>query len=1219
MKRIDCKIFAAMALVVGLVFAAPVLTLAQIATGTLAGRVADEQGGGIPGATITLVSATRGTTIDGVTNDSGDFVIPNIPRDTYLVRVTMDGFKTMERPNVEVSPGQRVVVPTMTITVGALNETVTVTGEAPMIQSQTGERSFTVSAEAIQELPMNSRNWSAFTALTPGVIGQTRMGNVGQQNNNVMLDGVAIMDTGNNGTMLQTNVDAIGEIRILTQGYQAEFGRASGMQITAITKSGTNQIRGSFYDLERNSDWNSNTWARIKNGQPKQVSKQRDFGYTLGGPIGKPGGDNKLFFFYSHEFRPRTSAGNINQFRVPTALERRGDFSETRDNNGALFNLIRDPLSSSPCTAANTAGCFRDGGVLGRIPQNRLFQPSLNILSIYPLPNVEGLNYNYESASPEDKRLTQQPTVRVDYHISNRIRLTTKYTGQIGTVKPTVGSIPGFNDQLQKFPFIYQPSATVDFTVNQSTFIEATYGMIQNQLGSPLISEASNRCNIGLCNLPTLYPDPVVDERYYNRDVLEAIETPFYVDGKIMLPPTFAWGGRVANAPPNLSYPGFLNLNRTHNITVSGTKLSGNHTFKAGFYYFTAYKAENLGVGIIAPANGALSFANDTNNPFDTGFGFSNAAIGAFTQYQQQSKFIQGAHKYKNVEWFVQDNWKVSNRFTLDYGMRFIHQQPQHDSYQQAANFFLDQWDQSKAPVLYHPACPGGGTCATNVRQARDPRTNALMGPNSGVLIATLVPGSGVIANGVIQAGQGIAKENYTWPFLAFSPRIGAAYDVSGTQKFVVRGNFGLFTDRPEGNHSVNQMGNPPFSTTATVRNATLQNLGANPVTTVPQLAIFKYDAELPTSMQWSTGFQMALPWASAIDVSYVGEHRYNLLTQFNQPIDINAPDFGAAYLPQNQDPTLAPSSVPGQNAVSTDLMRPIRGFGAINLQWPMFWTDYHSVQMSFNRRFRDGFQFGFNYTLGLSQTGTNTLNANSGMRLQHNADGTYEIRADWEEAEELLKDNGIRPHALKGNFIWDLPGVDGASAAMKVVGAIVNDWQISGIYTGVSGTPYDIGYTYNAGGSNQNLTGSPSYAARIRIVGDTGSGCSDNQYAQFNTAAFAGPTYNSLGLESGRNYMKGCFENNFDFAVARNIRLGGSRSLQFRVDIFNAFNTVVYTGRVNTLQLNSPTDQTVRNPQFNADGSVIATRTRPQDAGFGAVTGAADLRSIQLQIRLGF
>ncbi|HKY20616.1 MAG TPA: carboxypeptidase-like regulatory domain-containing protein [Vicinamibacterales bacterium] len=1217
MRRTNC--FAVLVLLSGLVLAAPVSALAQIATGTIAGRVADDQGGGVPGATVTLVSSTRGTTIDGVTNESGDFVIPNIPRDTYLVRVTMDGFKTVERPNVEVSPGQRVVVPTLTISVGALNETVTVTGEAPLIQSQTGERSFTVSTEAIQELPMNSRDWTAFTTMTPGVVGDTRLGNVGRQNNNVMLDGVAIMDTGNNGTMLRTNLDAIGEIRILTQGYQAEFGRGSGMQITAVTKSGTNQFRGSFYDLERNSDWNSNSWVRMKNGDPKVVSKDRDWGYTLGGPIGKAGGDNNLFFFYSHEYRPRTTAGAINRFRVPTALERQGDFSQTRDNNGALFPFIRDASTGLPCGAADTRGCFADGGVLGRIPQNRLFQPSLNILNIWPLPNASGLNYNYETVAPEDKRLTQQPTIRVDYHMSNRVRLTTKYTGQFRTVKVSPGSIPGFNDTLQKFPFIHQPSATVDFTLSQSLFMEATYGMIQNELGAPLITPSSNRCNIGLCNLPTLFPDPVVDERYYERDVLEALNTPFFVDGKIMLPPTFNWGGRIANSPPNLAYPGFVNLNRTHNITVSGTKLAGNHTFKAGFYYFTAYKAENLGVGIIVPANGALNFQNDTNNPLDSGFGYANAALGIFSQYQQQSKFIEGAHKYKNVEWYLQDNWKVSNRFTLDYGIRFIHQQPQHDSYQQASNFFLDKWKQSDAPALYQAACPGGGTCASNVRQARDPRTGALQGTNSAVLIGTIVPGSGNLTNGIIQAGQGIAKENYTWPFLAYSPRIGAAYDISGTQTFVIRGNFGLFTDRIEGNHSVNQMGNPPISTTATVRNATLQNLGANPVTTVPQLAIFKYDADMPTSTQWSAGFQMALPWASAIDVSYVGEHKYNLPTRYNEPVDINAPDFGAAYLPQNQDPTRAPSTVPGENAVSTDLMRPIRGFGTINMQWPMFWTDYHSLQMSFNRRFRDGFQLGFNYTLGLSQTGTNNLLPANGMRLQHNADGTYSIREDYKDAEELLKDNGIRPHALKGHFIWNLPGIDGGGTATKVVGAIVNDWQVSGIYTGTSGETYDIGYSYNSGGSNQNLTGSPSYAARIRIVGDPGSGCSDNQYAQFNTAAFAGPTYNSLGLESGRNYMRGCFQNTFDFAIARNIRLGGNRQLQFRVDIFNAFNTVNITNRQRELQLNSPTDQTIRNPQYLADGSLNAARLTPRTAGFGAATEAADLRTIQVQIRLGF
>ena len=151
------------------------------------------------------------------------------------------------------------------------------------------------------------------------------------------------------------------------------------------------------------------------------------------------------------------------------------------------------------------------------------------------------------------------------------------------------------------------------------------------------------------------------------------------------------------------------------------------------------------------------------------------------------------------------------------------------------------------------------------------------------------------------------------------------------------------------------------------------------------------------------------------------------------------------------------------------------------------------------------------------------------------------------------------------------------------------------------------------------NLTGSPSYPAMIRIVGDTGSGCSDNQYGQFNVTAFAGPQTGSLGLESGRNYMVGCPDHTLDLAIARNIRLGGSRQIQLRVDIFNALNTVVYNGRVTQVQLNSPTDQTVRNPQYLADGQVDPDRLTPRNAGFGAVTGAQAMRSIQVQLRFAF
>lgn len=1211
MNRKLCKTAMTTVAVLAAILGANALLSAQVATGTIAGTVHDAQGGVMPGATVTAVSATRGTSVDVITNSGGDFVFPNVAGDRYHIRVTMSGFKTLERRDVAVSPGDRVVVGTLVIEVGSLNETITVSTEAPLIQAQTGERSFTVNSEAMQNLPINSRNWSAMTALIPGTVGSVRLGSPGANNNNVMMDGVAIMDTGNNGQMLQTNIDAIGEVKVLSSGYQAEYGRASGMQITAVTKSGTNQFHGTVYDIERNSDWNANSWQNAENGIAKPVSKQRDWGYTIGGPVGRPGGDNKLFFFYGHEFRPRTSGGNINRFRVPTLLERTGNFSQSTNNNGQAIPQLRDAVN----------GTTFPGNI---IPVNRLYAIGVSILNLWPAPNATGLNYNYESTSPIDERLTQQPTARVDYQPSSRLRISAKYTGQLATVKPTVGSIPGFNDTMNRYPFIYQPSVTVNYTVSPTLFLEGTYGYIRNQLGTPIISEASNRCNVGLCDIPLLFPDAgVVDSRYYNPTVLEAINSPMFVDGRIVLPPSFSWGNLVANQPPNLIYPAFLNLNRTHNVSLSATKIAGRHSFKAGFYWFNAYKAENLGIAGATPFYGAINFGNDTNNPLDSGFGFANAALGIYSSYAQQSKFVEGAYRYNNTEWFVQDNWRVNNRLTLDYGLRFTHQQPQHDSLLQASNFFPNLWSQAAAPALYVPGCLNTSPCTGANRVAVNPLNGQSLGAGSSLAIATLVPNSGDPANGVIQAGQGIAKENYVWPSTVVAPRIGIAYDLSGNQSMVLRGNVGLFYDRPEGNTTSNQIGNLPHSTNTTVRYSRLQDLGVGGLATraPATLNVFKYEADIPTSVQWSAGVQMALPWASALDVSYVGTHGYNLMNPFNQTIDINAVPFGAAFAPQNQDATLAASATPGGAALSTDLLRPLPGFGQIQMQWPRFWTDFHSIQSSFNRRFRNGLQFSMNYTLTLRQAGTNTLNSNEGLRVVLDpATGVISDHPSWAEAEDLLgEDNGLRRHVIRGNVVWDMPDLQADSGAKRWVSYLVNDWQISSVLTAGSGAPYNIGYSYQSGGSSINLTGSPNYAARARILGDTGSGCDGDQYSQFNTASFAGPLTGSLGLESGRNYLVACADKTIDLSLSRSIRIGGGRSIELRAEIFNLFNTVIYSGRQTTMELNSPTDPTLRNNQYNADGTINTNRLKPQDAGFGAVNSAQAMRSTQLQIRFRF
>jgi hypothetical protein len=1224
---------------------------AQITTGTVTGTVRDPQGGVIPGATVVLISESRGTRLAPVvTNATGDFVVPNVTADTYTVEVTLESFKTVRRTGITVSGADRVGVPAIVLEPGALTETVNVTAEAAIVQSQSAERSFAIATEQIENLPINRSNFTSLTAFTPGVVaggasaGGTRLGGAGQ--NNIMMDGISAMDTGNNGQMLNMNIESIGEVKILTQGYQAEYGRSSGLQITAVTKSGTNRYRGSVYDVERNSDWNSNSWVNMKNGDPKVLNEERDWGYSIGGPIGKPGGQNKLFFFYSHEYRPRNQAintGNPIRLRVPTALERAGDFSQTFATNtngeslGTLNPFIKDPLSPNACSATNTSGCFQSGGVIGRIPTDRTYGPGLAVLNRFPLPNkVQEINttYNFQiggdgyPALPMVENLTHQPALRIDYQMSSKLRLTGNYSGQRARKLVTPGTIPGFTDVLTPYPYITRYALTVNYTMNPTTFIEGTYGFIRNELtggneGGVLVNDSSNRLN-GLADFPLLYPEAgIVNQRYYAYEVMQDVMPPFWDGTKLNLPPVFGWGNRIGSAPPNQRYPGWLNINRTQDVAVSLTKVMGRHTFKAGFYNNHSFKAQNTGAGGIANLTfqGFVNFGNDTNNGLDTGFGFANAASGVFTQYLQASSFIEGHMVYDNTEFYVQDNWKANSRLTLDYGIRFTRQQPQHDRFQQMSNFFPELWSPSQAPVLYVSGCSNGAaTCSGNTRNAKDPRTGQLYlvpGINTQAAIGTPIPNSGNLLNGIRQAGDGIAKTGYVWPKLVLGPRVGVAYDLTGDQSTVLRAGGGLFYDRPDGNTVFSIPGNPPIATAQDLRNGMLQTLGSGLSTIgVPALVTFQYDAKVPAQWHWQVGVQKALPWATSVDVSYVGNRGFNRLGGFQggTTVNLNAVDIGAAYRSENQDPTLVGStSVPGAAAFTTNLLRPYPGLSNINQNTTDFWDLYHSMQMSLNRRFRNGFSFGANYTWGIFFEGNTGLQ----RRLQHNSDGSFSLRADQAEYEELNKELDRRPHYLKANAVWDLPNAP--SRFGNVIGAVLNDWQIAGVLTAGSGTAYDLSFSYNANGGSVNLTGSPDYGARIIYLRDAGSGCSDNQYAQFDMNAVTGPSYHSVGLESGRNILRGCPDKTVDLAIMRDIRVGGGRRLEFRLDVFNAFNTIVINGRQTQIQYNSPTDLTIRNPQYNADGSLNTARLTPRTAGFGAATGAQAMRNMQVQLRFAF
>jgi hypothetical protein len=1236
-------------LIVVLGFAVP--SVAQITTGTVVGNVKDSTGGVVPGATVVLISEARGTkSVPAVTNAAGDFVFPNLTADVYTVEVTMDGFRTVRRASIAVSGGDRVTVPNLTLEPGGASETVNVTSEAPLIQASSGERSFAVSQVQIANLPVpHLSSFTAYTSLTPGVVdggasaGGTRLGGAGQ--NNIMMDGISAMDTGNNGQMLQMNVESIAEVKVLTQGYQAEYGRSSGLQITAVTKSGTNRFRGSAYDYKLNSDWNETPWLQAHNGDPKPVNKQDIYGYSLGGPVGKPGGNNKLFFFYSHEFRPTDAAinnGNPIRLRLPTALERAGDFSQTRDNNGNLFPYVRDYTTGLPCTAANTSGCFQAGGVIGRIPANRLYQTGVGLLNRYPLPNVEqapNTNYNYQVSAPGVKNLTQQPALRVDYQLSSKLRFTGKYSGNRQRRLTTPGLIQGFNDVFNPNPFITNYAVTVNYSIDPTTFLEGTYGFIRNELvggneNGVLINESANRL-ASMPDFPLIYPDAgKVDPRYYANHVLNDVNPAFWDGSTINLPPIFQWGGRIGGndcAQPQPScqrYPGWLNINRTQDVAISLTKIAGRHTIKGGFYNNHSFKAQNVGAGGGLSFAGRVNFGNDNNNPLDTGFGFANAATGIFTQYQQAEKFIEGSMIYNNTEFYVQDNWKVNTRLTLDYGIRFTRQQPQYDQFQQMSNFFPDQWSAGQAQVLYVPGCSNGAaTCSGNTLNAKDPRTGQVILPpasanNTQILIGTPIPGSGNPLNGIRQAGDGIAKTGYTWPTLVFGPRFGAAYDLTGTQSVVLRGGVGVFYDRPDGNTVFSIPGNPPIASSADLRNGSLTQLGVGlSPQAVPQLVTFQYDAKVPASWQWQVGVQMALPWASSLDVSYVGNHGFNRLGAFQggSTVNYNAVDIGAAYLPENQNTTLPnPSSVPGANAYTENLLRGFKGLAAINQNTTEFWDTYHSIQTTYQRRFQNGFSAGVNYTLGL------VLEGNTGLvqRFVHGADGSVSLRPDQGQYEEMFKQLNLQRHVMKANAVWDMPDLSLADGgAKRLVGYLVNDWQLSGIFTGTSGNRYDLGTSFQSNGQNVNMTGSPGFGARAVYLTDPSglSGCSDNQYAQFDVNAITAPSYGSVGLESGRNLLIGCPNRVIDISLARSIRMGGGRELRIAVDAFNAFNIVNYTTRNTTVNFVSPTNLTINNSQYLADGTLAPNRLLPRNAGFGAATNAGNLRNFQASIRFSF
>ena len=1174
---------------------------AQVTSASVSGTIKDAQAGVIPGATVVLTSVTRGTTVETVTSEEGYFVFPIVPADKYKVTVTMEGFKTLEVPDVLVSAGDKKTLGVLTIEVGALEESVTVAARATELQAKSAERSFAIEGEAVQSIAVNGRNFFALafnsagivnTAAAPGALGaqsNTMVANGMRANqNNVQIDGITSMDTGSNqGPSVSLAIDAVQEIKVLTSNYQAEYGRSAGAQITAVTKSGGRDFHGSVFYLRRNDDLNANTWFnnRANPALPTPPLEQSDMGYSIGGPVVLPGFNksrSKLFFFAYQEFQDRVLAQTSPvRVRVPTELERQGDFSQTRDSSGALYPYIRDYASGLPCSATNTSGCFQDGGVLGKIPASRLYQVGLNILKMYPAANSAGTitqGFNHVTQEGQDAP-NRNDLVRLDWVPNSYWRVYGKLLQSFGTrVAPYGGGTTGFQTNIPEFGSRDDQrdnrgiSATAAVTLNNTTFVEVTYGRARNAFTNIPRDDDFTKSNFGLSALPMLYPGAV----------------------QLDLPPRFNYGGRLGTFSPTNSteYGPFINENPTQDLSGSLTKTLGGHTVKAGAYFTHGFKPQSHR----APANGNISFQNDASNPYDSGYPFANAALGVYQTYSQAGQWFQGEWIYNNFEWYAQDNWRVGDRLTLDYGVRFYWMQPTHDKNDMASNFLPDKYNASLAPRLYYPATVNG------VRVALDRATGQTL---PAAAIGRIVPNSGSLQNGLFQQGNGISDQLYENDGIKVAPRFGMSYDLTGKQKYVFRGGAGVFYNRPMGDTVYGMIEQPPSVVSPTLFYGRLQDIDpGNALVAPPTLFAFEYDGTFPKVYAFNAGVQAQMPWSLVLDVSYVGTRSRDQHTQKN----INAPDYGVAYLPQNQDPTLAPSAIPGATALPVDFLRPYQGYGNIFIVDTSAYANYNSLQTSLSRRFKNGVLFSFNYTLSKAM-GTSSVDLPAGNN-NPNPNVIGFPRNDDKQAEaNYYPLDYDRRHNVVSQFVWELP----KTGKRGILGAILNDWQTSGVYRWVSGTPYTPTYSI-PGISPYTLTGTQGLeSARLLITCDPGSGNSSDPYKQFEVGCFSTPRAGSIGLESGKNYLVGPAQNNLDLSVSKFIRFGGTRRLELRVDAFNALNHTQFLTVNSTLNVRSYADPTPTNLAYNASGALVNA------SGFGTVASTRPSREIQLLARFQF
>jgi len=1124
------RIVGALALALIMCLECAPLLMAQVTSGTMFGRVKDPSGAFVAGATITVRSPQTGTQRTVTSNDSGDFVVPNMPPDTYTITVEAKGFKKLETKGIVLSAADKLNAGEFQLAIGTENDSVTVSADAGQLQlqSNSGERSDVVTSRQLNDVALNGRNVLDYLKLVPGVSGMVDghvSGTGGLDSVNIngtrsnqhefTIDGASNVDTGNNGgTHVTINPDAIDEVKILTSNYQAEFGKAAGGQIAITTKAGTNEWHGNGRFFHRNDGMNANEWFnktnQLKDSDPNApyIYRYNYIGYQVGGPIKK----DKLFIFWSQEFyRQLIPIGGTTTFYTPTDLERQGDFSQSVDGNNQPI-VIYDPNTGNPFP-----GNKIDPTLLST-DQQAVFTNISKILSLYPEPNVpgfgtNGLDYNY-STSLSYSNPRREDILRGDYKINDNHRVFARWIhnsdhlqapfspGGLGAVDclaainfpgGCIQDHPGWNLSVNLVSTI-TPTLLNEFSIGPSV----TKSMVTGSNGN--ISLAKNGIT-----LPLLYPSDTL--------------------------PDMGFGG-LNNTNFGWSYLGSMpwhQANTTINLNDNITWARNKHTLKFGFFYQRNRKDQIAWGNVNGQFNFNTAPTAAATCPPDTQCGdpYASALLGFFNSFDQSTARPIGQFRYNQLEFYAQDTWKVTQRLTLDYGMRFAWIPPQYDARNQIALFDPTLYDATKAVSV-----DTGG----NIVQ------------NSG----NPLEGMRFVSDGSLPKGgwndRGIMPE----------PRFGFAYDVFSSHKTVIRGGAGMMHDRVQGNLIFNPVfNNPAIVQTAQVAAnniANLPSLGGNFGTGVLGNIVGADRAgQVPTVYSFSLGIQQELGRGTTLDVAYVGTQSRHLVTSR----DVNAVPYGFAFTAAAQDPqacgwngtvgadpnlVMSDGSTPyqdagysysgicalGHNSYTDAPLLPYKGYGQMSYMKFDGTANYNSLQTSLQRRFTKGLTLGAVYTYSHSIT---TATGDQDTQAPFNPRALDYRSASWD-----------RRHVFAVNYVYELPKLTRHFNGPKWLSYLTDNYEISGVTNIQSGAPIDTSNNWQ--GEPGAMTGGNMWGA-IPFYYTLDS--SDN------------PVYPVLGppIRGTRDRLRTGGLQTWDMSLFKNVPIGSNeaRYIQLRLEAFNVFN----------------------------------------------------------------